>query len=57
MVLRLLKDKNNKVFYHVSIYGKYNYRQYFLNKSAAYTLYLVINFLYKYGFVIVKKEK
>jgi len=57
IILRLLKDKNNKEFYYVCIYNKYNYKQYVLNKSLAYTLFVIINFLHKYGFVTIKKTK
>lgn len=57
IILRLLKDKNNKEFYHLIIYNKYSYKQYVLNKSLAYTLFVIINFLHKYGFVTITQKK
>jgi hypothetical protein len=49
--IRILNDKFKKKFFLVSIYNKYNYKQYILNNDLLYTFFLIINFLYKYGFV------
>jgi hypothetical protein len=48
--IKLLTDKFKKKFFLVSIYNKYNYKQYILN-DVFYTFFLIINFLYKYGFI------
>jgi hypothetical protein len=49
--IKLLNDKFKKNFFLVSIYNKYNYKQYILNDDFLYTFFLIINFLYKYGFI------
>ena len=49
--IKLLKDKFNKKFFYVSIYNKYNYKQYILNNNIIYTHFVIINFLHKYGFI------
>lgn len=54
--VRLLNDKFNKNFFLISIYNKYNYKQYILNNDIFFSFFLVINFLYKYGFVKIKKK-
>jgi hypothetical protein len=52
----LLIDKYKKNFFLISIYSKYNYKQYILNNNLLYTFFLIINFLYKYGFIKIKKK-
>jgi len=52
--IKLLNDKFKKKFYLISIYNKYNYKQYILKKGILYTFFIIINFLYKYGFLIIK---
>ena len=54
--VRLLNDKFRKKFFLISIYNKYNYKQYILNNDIFFSFFLVINFLYKYGFVKIKKN-
>ena len=54
--VRLLNDKFRKQFFLISIYNKYNYKQYILNNDIFFSFFLVINFLYKYGFVKIKKK-
>lgn len=54
--VRLLNDKFNRKFFLISIYNKYNYKQYILNNNIFFSFFLVINFLYKYGFVKIKKK-
>jgi hypothetical protein len=54
--INLLIDKCKKKFFLISIYGKYNYKQYIINNNFLYTFFLIINFLYKYGFIKVKKK-
>jgi len=54
--VRLLNDKFRKKFFLISIYNKYNYKQYILNNDIFFSFFLVINFLYKYGFVKIKKK-
>jgi len=49
--IKLLSDKFNKNFFLISIYNKYNYKQYILKNDLLYTFFLIINFLYKYGFI------
>jgi len=49
--ISLLNDKFKKKFFLVSIYNKYNYKQYIINNDLLYTFFLIINFLYKYGFI------
>lgn len=53
----LLSDKFGKNFFNVSIYNKYYYKQYILRNNLIYTFFVVINFLYKYGFIKIKKKK
>jgi len=53
--IKLLKDKFNKEFFHVSIYNKYNYKQYILKNDLLYTYFVILNFLHKYGFIKNKK--
>ena len=53
--IKLLEDKFKKKFFHVSIYNKYNYKQYILKNSILYTYFVIINFLHKYGFIKNKK--
>jgi hypothetical protein len=55
--IKLLKDKFRKNFFLISIYNKYNYKQYILNNNILYTFFLIMNFLYKYGFIKIKKDK
>lgn len=52
----LLNDKFKKNFFLISIYNKYNYKQYVLNNDIFFSFFLVINFLYKYGFIKIKKK-
>jgi len=52
--IKLLKDQLNKHFFLISIYNKYNYKQYIIKKSILYTFFIIINFLYKYGFINIK---
>jgi len=47
--INLLRDKKNKLFFNVSIYNKYNYKQYILKNNLLYTFFIIINFLNKYG--------
>lgn len=54
--ISLLVDKNKKEFYLITVYDKYNYKQYVLNDNLLYTFFLIINFLYKYGFITIKKK-
>jgi hypothetical protein len=53
--IKILNDKFNKKFFLVSIYNKYNYKQYIINNDLLYTFFLIINFLYKYGFIKKKQ--
>lgn len=55
--IKILKDKYNIEFFHVSLYKKYNYKQYILNDNLLYTFFIIMNFLYKYGFIKKKKIK
>jgi hypothetical protein len=50
-----LKDKYGRAFFFISIYNKYNYNQYILKNNLLYTFFVIINFLYKYGFIKNKK--
>lgn len=54
--IHLLIDKFKKNFFLISIYSKYNYKQYILNNDLLYTFFLIVNFLYKYGFIKIKKK-
>jgi hypothetical protein len=47
--IKLLRDKKYKLFFNVSIYNKYNYKQYILKNNLLYTFFIIINFLNKYG--------
>lgn len=49
--IKLLKDKNHKFFFLISMYNKYNYKQYIMKKNKLYTFFIVINFINKYGFI------
>jgi hypothetical protein len=53
----ILRDKYKKDFFYISIYNKYNYKQYILQNNLLYTFFLIIRFLYMYGFVKIKKKK
>ena len=53
--IRLLNDKFGKKFFLISIYNKYNYKQYILKNDLLYTFFVIINFLYKYGFIKISK--
>jgi len=52
--IKLLKDKLNKQFFFICLYNKYIFKQYILKDDLFYTFFLVINFLYKYGFLKIK---
>jgi hypothetical protein len=52
--IKLLKDKKKKSFFLVSIYNKYNYKQYILKKNLLYTFFIIINFINKYGLLFLK---
>lgn len=52
--IKLLKDKKKKTFFFVSIYNKYNYKQYILKNDLLYTFFIIINFINKYGFFVLK---
>jgi hypothetical protein len=54
--INLLIDKCKKNFFLISIYNKYNYKQYIINNNLLYTFFLIINFLYKYGFIKIKRK-
>lgn len=49
--IKLLKDNNNNSFFLITMYDKYNYKQYILKKNILYTFFLIVNFIYKYGFL------
>jgi hypothetical protein len=53
--IKILNDKFKNSFFLISIYNKYNYKQYILQNNILYTFFVIINFLYKYGFIKVKK--
>ena len=53
--INIFSDKFKKNFFFISIYKKYNYKQYIINHDLLYTFFLIIHFLYKYGFIIIKK--
>lgn len=53
----LLSDKFKREYFYVSIYNKYNYKQYILKDNILYTFFVIINFLYKYGFIKIKRKK
>src|ERR1700743_137614 len=54
LLKKYIIDKTRKKFFLISIYKKYNYKQYILNNDLLYTFFLVINFLYKYGFIKIR---
>lgn len=54
--IKILKDKFKKKVFLISIYNKYNYKQYILNNDILYTFFIIIHFLYKYGFFIINKK-
>lgn len=49
--VKLLTDKFKRKYFLISLYNKYNYKQYILKNSILYTFFIIINFLYKYGFI------
>jgi hypothetical protein len=49
--IKLLKDKNKKRFFNIIIYNKYNYKQYVLKNDLLYTFFVIIKFIYKFGFI------
>jgi hypothetical protein len=55
--INLLKDKFRNDYFLISIYNKYDFKQYILRNNILYTFFLIMNFLYKYGFVKIKKKK
>lgn len=55
--IELLHDKFKRRYFLVSIYNKYNYIQYILKNDLLYTFFIIINFLYKYGFIKIKNKK
>jgi len=56
IVVSILKDKFRKTFFSISIYNKYNYKQYIYKNRILYTFFIIINFIYKYGFIKIKKK-
>ena len=53
--INLLKDKLNLKYFKIIIYNKYYFKQYVINNDLLYTFFLIIKFLYKYGFILIKK--
>jgi hypothetical protein len=53
--INILIDKKKNEFFLISIYDKYNYKQYILKNNLLYTFFLIINFLYKYNFIKIKR--
>jgi len=53
---KILKDKLGYEFFFLSFFGKYNYKQYILKNNLLYTFFVIIHFMYKYGFVKIKKK-
>ncbi len=53
--IKLLKIKKKSFFLEISIYNKYNYKQYILKKNLLYTFFIIINFINKYGLLFFKK--
>jgi len=53
--INLLKNKLNFKYFNILIYNKYYYKQYIINNDLLYTFFLIIKFLYKYGFILIKK--
>lgn len=47
-------DKFGYNFFLINIYNKYKYKQYIIDNNLLYTFFLIIFFLYKYGFVKTK---
>ena len=54
--VNLLIDKYKCKFFLITIYGKFHYKQYVLENDLLYTFFLIISFLYKYGFIKIKKK-
>lgn len=54
--IQIKKDKYNVEFFYVSLYKKYNFKQYILNNNFLYTFFIIINFSYKYGFIKIKRK-
>jgi len=54
--INLLKDRYNSQYFFITIYNKYNYKQYILKNNIIYTFFIIIQFLYKYGFIKIKKN-
>lgn len=52
--IKLLKDKNKKRFFNIVIFNKYIYKQYILNNDLLYTFFVIIKFIYKFGFIKTK---
>jgi hypothetical protein len=52
--IELLNDKLNKKFFCIYIYDTFIFKQYILKDDLLYSFFLVINFLYKYGFIKIK---
>lgn len=57
VTIKFLQDKFGFNFFLIIIYKKYKYKQYIIDNNLLYTFFLVIFFLYKYGFVKIKKNK
>jgi len=55
--ISVLHDKRNNGYFHISIYNRYNFKQYILQDNYIYTFFVIIHFLYKYGIVKIKKKK
>jgi hypothetical protein len=53
--IKFLQNKLKRKYFYVLLYGKYSYIQYILKKDFLYTFFIVVNFLYKYGFIKVKR--
>jgi hypothetical protein len=54
--INLLKDRYNRQFIFIIIYNKYKFKQYILKNNIIYTFFIVVQFLYKYGFIKIKKN-
>jgi len=55
--IQILNDRFNHSYMHISFYGKYNYKQYFLKKNLLYTFFFIIRFIYNFGFIKTKNKK
>lgn len=55
--ITFLKDKHGLNYFFIIIYKKYKYKQYILDNNLLYTFFMVIFFLYKYGFIKIRKKK